>query len=115
MTQYLLTFIILAPLIAAGVLLLLPAEHGLLIRGVALAGAALTLPPTLWLCLNYDRTAGGFQFAQNIAWVPSLGIHYHVAVDGISLALVLLTSLIITGGVFASWTRPDRTKEFLAL
>jgi NADH-quinone oxidoreductase subunit M len=115
MTHDLLTFIILTPLIAAIVLLLLPASRGLLIRMVALAGAVLTLPPTLWLCLNYDRAIGGFQFAQTVPWVPGLGIRYHVAVDGISLALILLTSLIITGGVFASWTRPDRTKEFLAL
>jgi NADH-quinone oxidoreductase subunit M len=115
MTHYLLTFTILAPAIAAVILLLLPESRGLLIRLVALAGGALTLPPAVWLCLSYDRQQGGFQFAQDVAWVPSLGIRYHVAADGISLALILLTAIIITGGVFASWTRPDRTKEFLAL
>jgi NADH-quinone oxidoreductase subunit M len=115
MTDYLLTFIILSPLVAATILLILPASQGLAIRLVALAGAGLTLPPAVWLCLAYDRARGGFQFAQEIAWVPSLGIRYHVAADGISLVLILLTAIIITGGVFASWTRPDRTKEFLAL
>jgi NADH-quinone oxidoreductase subunit M len=115
MTDYLLTFVILTPLIAATILLLLPTAQGLLIRLVALAGAGLTLPPAIWLCLAYDRTRGGFQFEQNIAWVPDFGIRYHVAADGISVVLILLTALIITGGVFASWTRPDRTKEFLAL
>jgi NADH-quinone oxidoreductase subunit M len=115
MTDYLLTFIILSPLVAAAILLLLPASQGLAIRLVALLGAGLTLPPTVWLCLAYDRTRGGFQFEQDIPWVPSLGIRYHVAADGISLAMILLTALIITGGVFASWTRQDRTKEFLAL
>src|SRR5581483_5334718 len=115
MTDYLLTFIILSPLIAAAVLLLLPESRGLLIRLVALAGAGLTLPASVWLCLAYDRTRGGFQFTHDVPWVPSLGIRYHVAADGISLTLILLTAIIITGGVFASWTRPDRTKEFLAL
>src|SRR6476619_1370191 len=107
MAEHLLSFIILTPLVATVILLLLPANRGLLIRLVALAGAALTLPPAIWLCLNYDRALGGFQFGQDVAWVPSLGIRYHVAVDGISVVLVLLTSLIITGGIFASWTRPD--------
>lgn len=115
MTHSLLTFIILAPLVATILLLLIPAGQGLLIRLTALAGAGLTLPPAIWLCLNYDRARGGFQFGQSIAWVPALGIRYHVAVDGISVVLILLTAIIITGGVFASWTRPDRTKEFLAL
>jgi len=115
MANYLLTFTILCPLAATILLVLIPEARGLLIRLVALAGAALTLPPAVWMCLDYDRARGGFQFEQNVAWVPSLGIHYHVAVDGISLALILLTSVIITGGIFASWTRPDRTKEFLAL
>src|SRR5579871_347395 len=115
MTDYLLTFTILTPLVAAVILLLLPAAQGLLIRLVALAGAALTLPPAVWLCLNYDRARGGFQFGQDLVWVPTLGIRYHVAVDGISVVLILLTALIITGGIFASWTRTDRTKEFFAL
>ena len=115
MSGFCLTFIILTPLAAAVLLLLIPASRGLLIRGVALAGAALTLPPSIYLCAVYDRTAGGFQFAEKISWVPSLGIGYHVAADGISLVLILLTSLIITGGIFASWTQRNRTKEFLAL
>ena len=115
MTDYLLTFTILAPLIATVILLLLPESQKLAVRLVALAGAALTLPPAIWLCLAYDRSRGGFQFAQDIPWVPSLGIRYHVAVDGISIVLILLTAIIITGGIFATWTRPDRTKEFMAL
>src|SRR4051812_94637 len=115
MNHYVLTFTILTPMIAAMVLLLLPATSRLLIRCVALAGAALTLPPAVWLCLSYNRAQGGFQFVQDIVWVPSLGIRYHVAADGISVVLVLLTAVIVTGGIFASWTRQDRTKEFLAL
>ncbi len=115
MSQYLLTFIVLSPLVASVVVLLVPAEHGLLIRLVSLLGAALTLPPAVYACVAYDRVAGGFQFAHRVEWVPSLGIAYSVAADGTSVALVLLTSIIITAGVFASWTQQNRTKEFLAL
>src|SRR5204863_8253695 len=52
---------------------------------------------------------------QRADWIPTLGISYHVGVDGTSVVLILLTALIITGGVFASWTQKNRTKEFLAL
>ena len=115
MNEWLLTITILAPMLAAVILLLIPEKQGLAIRLVALAGAAITLPPAILLCLNYDRAKGGYQFAQDFAWVPTLGIRYHVAADGISVVLILLTAVLITGGVFASWTRPDRTKEFLSL
>lgn len=115
MTLYILTFITLCPMLAACLLLLIPASKPGLIRAVALLGGALTLPPALWLCFAYDRVSGGFQFEQRIDWVPTLGISYHVAVDGTSVVLILLTAIIITGGVFASWYQQKRTKEFLAL
>ncbi len=115
MGGWLLTLTVLAPLAASVILLLIPARQGLLIRLVATLGAAVTLPVALWLCAKYDQQAGGFQFRQSIPWVPSLGISYHVAADGTSLALILLTAIIITTGVFASWTQLNRTKEFLSL
>jgi NADH-quinone oxidoreductase subunit M len=115
MTQYLLTFIILCPLTATLLLLLLPARLGVLIRIVALLGAGLTLPASIWLCAAYDQAKGGFQFELNLPWIPSLGIGYHVGADGTSLVLLLLTAIIITGGIFASWNQQHRTKEFMAL
>ncbi|MBM3493237.1 MAG: NADH-quinone oxidoreductase subunit M [Armatimonadetes bacterium] len=115
MGGWLLTLTILAPLAASLALLLVPARRGLLIRLIAAAGALATLPAAVWLCANYDQARGGFQFAQKVAWVPSLGIAYHVAVDGTSLALILLTAIIVSAGVFASWTQTNRTKEFLSL
>src|SRR5256714_1781386 len=115
MSDWILTFIILSPMVAAVLCLLIPAAYGLATRCVALLGAALTLPGAIWLCLNYDRTKAGFQFDQHIPWVPSLGIGYHVAADGTSVVLILLTAIIITAGVFATWTHKNRTKEFLAL
>lgn len=115
MTDYLLTFLIFCPIVAACILLMLPRHQDLLIRLVALAGGGLTLPPAIWLCLHYNRALGGFQFEQRAEWIPSLGVSYHVAIDGVSAALLLLTALLITGGVFATWTLKNRTKEFLAL
>jgi NADH-quinone oxidoreductase subunit M len=115
MGGYVLSVTILGPLAASLLLLVVPANRPLLIRIVAAAGALVTLPAAIWLCLAYDQRAGGFQFEQVVPWVPSLGIAYHVAADGTSLALILLTAIIISMGVFASWTQQNRTKEFLAL
>src|SRR3989442_3904477 len=57
----------------------------------------------------------GFQFYEKVPLVPPLGISYEVGVDGISLLMVLLTSIIIMAGVFASWTVAVRSQEFFAL
>jgi len=115
MTHWILTFIILTPLIASLVLLLIPRQLRTLVRFIALAGAGLTLPAAIWLFAAYNRQLAGFQFEQRAPWVPSLGISYHVGVDGTSVVLILLTAIIITGGIFASWTQKFRTKEFLSL
>src|SRR5207253_3412099 len=47
-------------------------------------------------------------------WVPSLGIHYHLAADGVSLTLVLLTGLAAVAGILFSWNLEHRVKEFFA-
>ena len=48
----------------------------------------------------------------NLPWIPSLGMHYHLASDGISLALVLVTSLTGVSAVLFSWAVPERRNEF---
>jgi NADH-quinone oxidoreductase subunit M len=53
-------------------------------------------------------------FEERIPWIPSLGIHYHVAVDGLSAPMVLLTGMVAVAGVLVSWRIEDRTKEFMA-
>ncbi|MFZ0746901.1 MAG: NADH-quinone oxidoreductase subunit M [Terracidiphilus sp.] len=50
----------------------------------------------------------------DVAWVPSMGIHYLLAADGISLVLVLLTGLAAVAGVLFSWNIEERTNEFFA-
>ena len=48
------------------------------------------------------------------AWIPTLGIQYHLAADGISLVLVLLTGIVAVAGILFSWNIEHRTKEFFA-
>src|SRR5467141_3072915 len=81
----------------------------------ALIGASVPLVASLWVYVQYDRAAAGFQFQEAMQLVPSLGISYLLGVDGMSALLSLLTSIIIFAGVFASWTVKERGQEFYAL
>lgn len=104
-----------APFVSALIIMALGRSRPLLVRWTALAGTAVSMAGALWLYANYDLTVGGFQFFEELPLVPSLGISYQLAIDGISLVMVLLTAIIILAGVFASWTVKTRDQEFFAL
>ena len=104
-----------SPFVAALVIMAFARHKPLLVRLTATLGAALPLVLSIWLCLAYDQKTAGFQFAEHFALVPSFGIAYNLALDGMGLVLVLLTSIILFAGVFASWTVKTRGQEFYAL
>src|SRR6266850_5610184 len=104
-----------APFVSAIIIMFFARHRPLLVRWTALLGAFVSLVASLWVYLQYDRGAAGFQFREEMALVPSLGISYLVAIDGMSALLALLTSIIIFAGVFASWTVKERGQEFYAL
>ncbi len=118
-----LSVIVFSPLVAAMILLLIPAERKTEARGVALAAAIFALLLSLWVYLSYDKTAAGYQFVEQYSWLPQLGISLHLGVDGISAPLVLLTGVVMFTGVLISWGEfgehvsagiQDRPREFFA-
>ncbi len=97
---------------AAGLLLLPRGSVGaarILALLTAIAGFAITL--TVFV----QHRTGEMLTITRVPWVPSLGIEYHLAADGISLTLLLLTGIIAITGVLFSWDIEDRAKEFFAL
>jgi len=104
-----------APFVAALAVMFAARQRPLLVRWLSLAGATVSLVASLWVYVNYDRAAAGFQFREEVALVPSLGINYLLGIDGMSALMSLLTSIIIFAGVFASWTLKERSQEFYAL
>jgi NADH-quinone oxidoreductase subunit M len=103
------------PLIGA-VLIMFTARHRpLAVRLIALVTTMVSAVLSVFIYVAYDREAAGFQFYEKVPLVPPLGIAYEIGVDGISLLMVLLTSIIIIAGVFASWTVTVRSQEFYAL
>jgi NADH-quinone oxidoreductase subunit M len=104
-----------APFVAGLVVMFFARTRPLLVRLASLAGATVSLVCSLYVYWAYDRAAAGFQFTEAFDLVPSLGISYLFAIDGISALMCLLTSIIIFAGVFASWTVKSRSQEFYAL
>ena len=90
-------------------------KRPLLVRWTSVAGTGISLLASIWVYWEYDRAAAGFQFHEELPLVPSLGISYLLAIDGISALMALLTSIIIFAGTFASWTVKERSQEFYAL
>ncbi len=111
----LLTTIYGLPLLAVLVLFLLPERRALAIKIVSLTASAAALGLALALFFTYDRAAGGLQFVERVPWLRVLGINYFVGVNGINVMLLLLTGIIITAGVLASWDVVHRSKEFFIL
>jgi len=87
------------------------------VRVIAAVGMGVQLIQILFLLFAFfaERNAGNTSemlFVTDVVWYQSLNIHYAVGIDGISVALLLLTGIIIFAGVFASWEIEDRTQEF---
>ena len=115
MTLPWLSIIVLSPLVAAGLLLFIPGSSRGTVRLVAVASTVVSFFGSVLVAINYDLDKGGYQFTHGFDLVPSLGIRYSLGVDGWGVSLLLLTSIIIFAGAFATWTLKDRDKEFYVL
>lgn len=109
-----LSVIVFTPIVTAIILLLIPGERKTEVRVTALAAAAFALLLSIWAYFSYDIQAGGYQFLENYAWLPSAGISYQVGLDGMNAPLVLLTGIVMFTGVLISWKIDDRPREFFA-
>jgi len=109
-----LSVIVFTPIVTALILLLIPGERKSEIRVTALAAALFAMLLSAWVYFSYDMAAGGYQFAEKYQWLPSIGISYQVAVDGMNAPLVLLTGIVMFTGVLISWGIDDRPREFFA-
>src|SRR5213593_359933 len=88
----LITATIFVPLVGALAVCAWPQKNG---RPIALMFNAISAVCALALWRNFDATAAGLQFVERHIWIPAVGAEYLVGIDGLSLLLVLLTSLIV--------------------
>jgi NADH-quinone oxidoreductase subunit M len=113
-----LNLIILIPVLTAFAIIF---SNGLkMVRTVALGGAIIQFVLCIALLVAFQgERAGGnseqFIFQSNISWFAPLNINYHIGVDGISIAMILLTAFVVLAGVLVSWKQETMNKEFFLL
>ncbi len=111
-----LNLVLALPLAGFFLLLALPKEREEAMRRLALATALLTFVVSLSLAFGYRTGLPGFQFVTDALWIEQPQIRYHVGLDGLSLWMVLLTTLLTPIGILVSWRYINRrVKEFYAL
>ena len=105
------------PLVAAlAIVFLVPKEKSGAIKTVATLAVVAGFLASLPLWFSFERGHSGFQFVEVAPWIPSLGVSYHFGIDGISLVLVLLTTLMGIIAVACSYTAiTERQKEYYVL
>lgn len=112
----LLSILLILPVVGAVLVALLPRERENLVKGAAFVTTLVVFALSLVLYFNFQSRVSGFQFEEVRAWIPGLNIDYHVGVDGISLFLVLLTTLLSAVAVLSSWTAiTEQVKEYMIL
>ncbi len=104
LNDHLLSIVTLGPTIFAILLLFIPMRYKTVHRIVTLLTSIVmfAFSTRLWTGFNPDDPS--FQFVDRLAWIPQFGIEYHVGVDGVSLLLVLLTTLLLPVVVLAAWS-----------
>jgi NADH-quinone oxidoreductase subunit M len=93
-----------SPLIGALILAFMPAKDAKALRQSALALSLLHLALVAFVLLaRFKANVPGFQMESQLAWLPSLGVSYHLGVDGISVWLLVLNALLLPLAILASW------------
>ncbi len=113
-TGNILSYLLVLPIIGAFLLLFIPKWNFQLLRITALFFSFSTFILSLFLWVWFDKSTSQFQYVDQLFWVPSLNLNFTVGVDGISLFLIILTTLLIPLCILASWVGiKSYVKEYL--
>ncbi|RME78395.1 MAG: NADH-quinone oxidoreductase subunit M [Chloroflexi bacterium] len=112
-----LTVMTFIPLVGAIIVMLMPKDQEKLIKNFSIVVSLIPLAISVFLWMTYDDSGGFHVLAtEKVNWIPSVGVKYHLGVDGLSLPLVVLTTLLTTLSLwYSSFTIHKRVKEFFAL
>jgi len=112
--DHILSIVLFTPLVGLLVLLFIPATNPRAVKLWANVASFIGFLVSLPLVFQFDRTKD-FQFVERASWIPSIGASYHLGIDGLSLLLVMLTTLLGFLSILSSWTAiQDRLKEYYA-
>src|ERR1035441_7504756 len=110
--DHILSIVLFAPLAGMAILLCIPSSNARAIKWWANIASFIGFLISLPLVFHFDHTKD-YQFVERADWIPTLGAHYHLGIDGLGLLLVMLTTLLGFISILSSWTAINaRLKEY---
>jgi NADH-quinone oxidoreductase subunit M len=101
--------------IAGGLAVLIFGRSRAVARALALAVALASLVIALWIWHGFNPATPGFQYEVFLNWVPSLGMAYHVGVDGLGVLMLVLSAMVVLMSLAASWSNEKQGRLYFAL
>jgi NAD(P)H-quinone oxidoreductase subunit 4 len=107
---------ILLPLLAASLIPIIPDKTGKTVRWYAFSAAFGNLALLIYaIWQSYDFHSSGYQLVEHFNWIPQIGLNWSLAIDGLSMPLVILTGLVTTLSILAGWRVKQKSRLFYAL
>ena len=103
----LLTLIGALPLLGAGLIYFLPSKNSDLIKKYVFVVTTLVAISSIFLALGFDKSVTTMQYVQSNSWISAFNINFAVGVDGISLVLILLSTILVPIVVLATWNESE--------
>jgi NADH-quinone oxidoreductase subunit M len=111
--SYLLTYLLVVPIIGSVIILFINKEKSQLIKNVGLVVSLTAFIISLIIYFNFNYQSNEFQFVNKFNWIKGLNINYHVGIDGLSMLLILLTTFLTPLTLISSWNGiKSKVKEF---
>jgi NADH-quinone oxidoreductase subunit M len=103
----LLTIIGALPLISAGVIALIPTKNSELIKRSTFLATVFVAAASISMAFSFDKNSDQLQFMQNNSWISAFNINFSLGIDGISLVLILLSTILVPIVILATWHESD--------
>jgi NADH-quinone oxidoreductase subunit M len=103
----LLTMIGTLPLISAGVIALIPTKNSELIKRSTFLATVFVAAASISMAFSFDKNSDQLQFIQNNSWISAFNINFSLGIDGISLVLILLSTILVPIVILATWHESD--------
>ena len=103
----LLTLVGALPLVGAALIYLIPTKDSELVKKFALLVTSLVAIAAIFLALGFDKSITSLQYAQSYSWIPTFNINFALGIDGISLVLILLSTILVPIVILATWNESE--------
>ncbi len=103
----LLTIIGILPLISAGLIALILTKNSELIKRAAFIATLIVAAASVFMAISFDKNSDQLQFIQKNSWISAFNINFSLGIDGISLVLILLSTILVPIVILATWHESD--------